>query len=286
MPNYMKLDTITDQIKSEVYDNLDAMNYSGLKEFMVSPSHYKHYLTAQEDESDNTAFKVGRALHMCVFQPMVFLNHWAVAPECDRRTTAGKIIWNDFQAQNLGKEILTNIEWNLVMSMSDAMKHNKFFKETVTELNFNECGVFTNLWGSNIKCRLDSYDPINNVIFDLKSIKVTPTAKAMRHEIFARGYHIQSALYKEAIASITKKTPKFIFGFVEKNKPHSINFATIGSTYHHSACIQIQTALCRYENCKVTNKWMGLDNENEPLVISPDYGLDESVEIGENILDD
>jgi hypothetical protein len=282
---YIKLDTITDQIKPEIYDTIEAMNYSGLKEFLVSPAHYKHSISTQDD-SDNPAFKIGRALHMAVFQPMVYGNLWAVAPECDRRTTAGKLIWSTFQAENLGKEVLTSIEADLVASMADKVKANQFFKDTVTQFNLNECGIYTNLWGSNVKGRLDTYDPINNVIFDLKSIKVPPTAKAMRHEIFARGYHLQSALYKEMVHSVTKKMPKFIFGFVEKNKPHSVNFATIGQTYHHSACIQIQTALCRYENCKAENKWFGFDNEFEPLVISPDYGLDDSVEIGDNILDD
>lgn len=281
----IKLDTITDQINSESYDLIDAMNYSGLKEFLISPAHYKHSITSQDD-TDNPAFKIGRALHMAVFQPMVYGNLWAVAPECDRRTTAGKLIWNSFQAENIGKEVLTSAEADLVSSMASTVKANQFFKDIVTHNNLNECGVYTNLWGSNIKCRLDTFDPLDNVIFDLKSIKVPPTAKAMRHEIFARGYHIQSALYKEAVYAITKKMPKFIFGFIEKNKPHSINFATIGQTYHHSACVQIQTALCRYENCKAQNKWFGFENELDPLVISPDYGVDDSVEISDTILDD
>ena len=98
----IKLDTITDQINSESYDLIDAMNYSGLKEFLISPAHYKHSITSQDD-TDNPAFKIGRALHMAVFQPMVFNTLWAVAPECDRRTTAGKLIWNSFQAENIGK---------------------------------------------------------------------------------------------------------------------------------------------------------------------------------------
>ena len=279
--SHTKIDSITDQINSESYDLIDAMNYSGLKEFLISPAHYKHSIDT-EDDSDNPAFKIGRALHMAVFQPLVFANQWSVAPECDRRTTAGKTIWNDFLAHNLGKEVLSSSEYELVCSMSEKVKANKFFKDNVTSLNFNECGVFTNLWGSNVKGRLDTYDPINNVIFDLKSIKVPPTAKAMRHEIFARGYHLQSALYKEMVYSITKKMPKFIFGFIEKNKPFSLNFATIGQTYHHSACIQIQTALCRYENCKSENKWFGFDNEFEPLVISPDYELDGGIEVEDN----
>lgn len=281
----IKLDTITDQINSESYDLIDAMNYSGLKEFLISPAHYKHSITSQDD-TDNPAFKIGRALHMAVFQPMVYENLWAVAPECDRRTTAGKLIWNSFQAENIGKEVLTSQEADLILNMANTVKANQFFKDIVTPNNLNECGVYTNLWGSNIKCRLDTFDPLDNVIFDLKSIKVPPTAKAMRHEIFSRGYHIQSALYKEAVYAITKKMPKFIFGFIEKNKPHSINFATIGQTYHHSACVQIQTALCRYENCKAQNKWFGFDNELDPLVISPDFGVDDSVEISDTILND
>lgn len=281
----IKLDTITDQINSESYDLIDAMNYSGLKEFLISPAHYKHSITSQDD-TDNPAFKIGRALHMAVFQPIVFNTLWAVAPECDRRTTAGKLIWNSFQAENIGKDVLTSVEADLVSNMANTVKANKFFKDIVTPNNFNECGVHTNLWGSNIKCRLDTFDPVDNVIFDLKSIKVPPTAKAMRHEIFTRGYHIQSALYKEAVYAITKKMPKFIFGFIEKNKPYSINFATIGQTYHHSACVQIQTALCRYENCKAENKWFGFENELDPLVISPDYGVDDSVEISDTVLDD
>ena len=66
--------------------------------------------------------RVGTLGHMCLFEPNRFRAETAVAPIVDRRTREGKSIWEQFQAENAGKELITADEAEQLQAMRTAVR--------------------------------------------------------------------------------------------------------------------------------------------------------------------
>ena len=92
-------------LSAENYHKADGISKSGLDQFRKSPAHYKHWLTAEREETP--AMRIGTLTHMSVFQPEMYADRVVVAPIVDRRTKEGKSIWEQFKADNEGKDIIT-----------------------------------------------------------------------------------------------------------------------------------------------------------------------------------
>jgi exodeoxyribonuclease VIII len=259
--------SIINNVTDSVYENLPGINSSSLKKFLVSPKHYKNWLDKQEEEVDNAAFKIGSAVHMACLQPARFVSTHIVAPDVDRRTTAGKALWNNFVAEHQGYVVLTDKEWNEVITIAGAVTANEFFKNQMSGEVFTECSINCEYNGSAIKGRLDLYNKTNNLILDIKTINETPTKKAVIHAINSYDYGIQDYMYKQLVKSLNHniRLPRFVFMFVEKKSPNSIALFEIGNSNYVKD--KVDDGLVRMENCKVTNIWAGLPNENEPIVL-------------------
>ena len=71
------------------YDAIHALNYSGAKELLKSPLHYKHYLAAERKETP--ALRVGSLTHAKVLEPHNAITNFTIAPDVDRRTKDGRL---------------------------------------------------------------------------------------------------------------------------------------------------------------------------------------------------
>ena len=78
------------------YIDINALSYSGAKHILRSPAHYQAWLKAEH--KDTPALKLGRLAHLAALQPDVCRETVFVAPECDRRTKAGKETYENFTA--------------------------------------------------------------------------------------------------------------------------------------------------------------------------------------------
>ena len=87
------------------YEDIDAVNKSTLWEMRKSPLHYWH-LTHDTPREDTKAMQLGRAVHAAILTPTAYKRDFAVTPDIDRRTKAGKEAYEAFCAEAEGKEIL------------------------------------------------------------------------------------------------------------------------------------------------------------------------------------
>lgn len=259
---------ITNQIDKSEYDNLDAINYSGLKQFMVSPAHYFHW-KHNKVESDNQAFAIGNAVHCLALEPSEFTSKFVVAPEVDRRTTEGKRIWSEFLAQSEGKQVIKEDDYRQSLAIAKSVIENPVFQTYATEGAIVEAGLHTELHGNEFKCRIDLYDHTLNTIVDIKTYTGNVTTSNITSEIFKRGYDIQSYCYREAVKNVVGKLPNFVFIFVEKEPPYAVNTCVIGETNHASTGEYVEKSLTRFANCKATQIWPSYANSTTPHVIEP-----------------
>jgi hypothetical protein len=259
---------ITNQINKSEYDNLDAINYSGLKHFMISPAHYFHWKNNKE-ESDNPAFAIGNAVHCLALEPSEFTSKFVVAPDVDRRTKEGKRIWEEFKLTAEGKQVIGADDYSQSLNIAKSIIDNPVFQTYATEGAIIEAGLHTELHGNEFKCRIDLYDQTLNTIVDIKTYTGNVTNGNIASEIFKRGYDIQSYCYREAVKNVVGTLPNFVFIFVEKEPPYAVNTCVIGPSNHSRTGEYVEKSLTRFANCKVSQVWPSYDCSTNPYVIEP-----------------
>ncbi len=262
---------LIDTIQQVTYDGWTGINASSLKKFMVSPMHYKDWVDNKSEEKTSDAFRFGTAFHMAVLEANRFSKHFIQAPEVDRRTTAGKATWAEFQSKLnfAGDNYLTKPEFDSLTSMVWNVEHNSFWNSMQThDVNeFREAGFECEHLGIKIKGRIDYYNSSKNVIIDWKTINDTPTKRTVKSEIYSKGYDVQNYIYQKGIEIVTGVKPKFYFAFVEKKSPHCIAFYELPQWRMDEMEEIVDTELVRMQNAKETNIYAGLPSENCPMMI-------------------
>lgn len=270
---------LINNISDSEYAEMKGINFSALKNFVTSPLHFKHFMDVKQE--DTSAFKVGRAVHCACLQPSLYDKNFTVLLDVDRRTNAGKAAWAEFQQDNQGKTILNAKEFEIVANCQRALWNNSYFKN-VSSADDNvifEAGGNAELFGSHIKGRIDLYNIDKNIVFDIKTINEPPTISAIRKAIFSKKYYLQAYFYSHIVRENYGRLPTFIFGFVEKKNPNSVGLASVSGEVLNRAEDDLKTILCRYENCKHTDIWPGLNNEEIPTIINSfEYSVDSSSE--------
>lgn len=83
------------------YREAEGISRSDLFKISRSPKHFKY---EQENPAEQSkALLFGIALHSYVLEPEKFKEEYAIIPNCDKRTKAGKETYRQFLAENEGK---------------------------------------------------------------------------------------------------------------------------------------------------------------------------------------
>lgn len=214
----------------KTYRDLPAISQTSVKHLINSPAHYKAYKEEPQEETD--AMRLGTATHLAVFQPSLFNEQVVMSPKFDRRKTEDKIAASKFQEANIGKILLTQDDYERCLGMAEAVRSNPTFIE-LTQQGEPEYSVTaeTVLEGIKVKGRIDWIDFKNRVMLDLKSIGELASFRAINKTIHKRGYDIQNAMYNQLLSALIADSDfKFVFIFVESNKPHGVRFVEINKS--------------------------------------------------------
>lgn len=271
---------LINKISDEEYESLDGINFSKFKPFLDSPYLFKKSIECPIAREE-TSLKVGLAVHCMCLTPELFSDKFAVSVTCDRRTKEGKLAWEEFNAMNAGKTVLTPQEFDIVANCYKAVRDNKFFKEAYDPNDevYLEAGGNTEIFGSKVKGRIDMFNKSKNVIVDIKTCSEIPNTDNIRKAMYKHKYHIQAYIYKAIVDNAFHTNSQFVFLFVDKKNYNSVGLAQVGSEFFNRAAMILNESLCRYENCKVNNIWPSLGNSEFPHIVDAfqnnwDDGLD------------
>lgn len=232
------------------YDSLPYVNKSTLWEMRKSPLHYWH-LMHDTPKKDTPAMKFGRAVHSRLLQPESFGTEFAVAPECDRRTTQGKAIWKELMES--GKEVISQDDMDTILAMEAefAAVAKKYLAGAETEKPLiwtdNESGV-------KCKGRLDAIT--DDYVIDYKTTTDAST-DAFRREALRYGYDLQAAMYLEAARANGYHPQGFIFIAQEKSAPYLINVLHAGDAFLDRGAWIMRDLLAKYKECSEKDIWPG-----------------------------
>lgn len=199
-------------LSREEYDAIDAVNLSTLRYMKKSPAHYKSILLEKGKDSD--AKKLGRAVHMAVFEPERFDKSIAIWTGKVRR---GKE-WDDFRGEHAGKEWLTPAEYTECMTMQKVVRADPIARRYI-EKGQGEVTLAWEFGGIQCKGRVDYIGPLG--IPDLKTARdASPDGFGKASHEY--GYHVRAAWYGDAYHLLTGEPKPACLIAVESDAPNVV----------------------------------------------------------------
>jgi len=234
------------------YRAMEGLSKHELDNFAVAPAYYQH--RKSQEWKPSRSMEIGTLIHSVVLEGRI---DYAVGPEVDRRTKAGKEEWQAFCEENIGKTIVSKDEEAVIRGCFDActplMEQCQFTCEDV------ETSMFWTRDGIQCKGRPDLIAMINGEIC-LVDLKTTNDIRHFDSTFYRFRYDVQAAWYQygltEALGLAT--TPGFWFLVVDTEAPHLCQFMRPSSEVLANANAKIEQELAHFKRCQVAQEWPGL----------------------------
>ena len=249
----------------EEYNKYAALNCSAAKHLLVSPAHYKHYMTAEREETK--ALRMGSLTHALVLEPEVVQSRFAFLPEgIDRRTSAGKLAYSAFEAAAMGKTIVNADEANDCRAFAAALE--KTIKE-VLKVTFTatELMLAVDYCGARLKSAIDAVGS-DGFLYDLKTAESADPKKWLYS---AKDYRfpLQAHFYRTVYQAATGERVKgFRFIVVEKSPPYAVAIYEFGPELMTYAAMDFEKAVSDYKTYTGLDEWPGYPTEVQFLDIN------------------
>lgn len=259
---------IYEDVSFATYRQWDAVNASFLK--VVAKQSPAHAQYEREHPTDSTALAFGRMLHTLCVETLDFATSYAIAPDVDRRTKAGKAALAEFEALSADKEVIKQADYDTARAMAKAIRAHPKAKIFLSDGRPEVCAVWDDD-EAGIRCK-GRYDHLHNhkpVIADIKSTR-DATARPFQRSIIEYGYHLSAAFYLDGLHALTGQRGSFVWIAAEKSEPWGV------ITYHADARTieagrhAYKRALFVVKQCMETRVWPCYSQELVSMTI-PDW---------------
>lgn len=264
-----------------------GLSSTDIKRMAQSMAHYKYFHDNPENK-DTPALQFGRAYHKYCLEPYDFYNEFAVAPNVNRRTKAGKEEWEEFVEENKGKEVISEEMYETIDAMRNALYATPFAKKLIYGEHEKSFFWTDEESGFECKCRPDSFGKVGGqpICVDLKTCQCAETEKFMRDAV-KLGYDIQASHYCAGLKANTGLDFEFVFIAQEKNPPYCVNILQADEFFMRSGNEVRASLLETYKECLEKNDfpaYMGFKDDIKisslglPEWMKKAYGYDEESE--------
>lgn len=246
------------------YNEAEGIRRSDLWKMEESPEKFRWCLEHPVEQTPAMAF--GSACHKMVLEPDTFGEEFAVAPNVDKRTNAGKEAWAKFTAENEGKTYLTADNAAVMEEMKKALSRCPLAKKLMYGKGENETPFFWTDPETGEKCKV-KVDRIatwkrRKYVIDYKTTRCAETNR-FNSDMWKMGYYMQAAMYTEGVQRARKmrKRPGFLFVAQEKDPPYSVNVIEVSEEVMKAGDAKFHELLEKYHACKATDVWPGYVGE-------------------------
>lgn len=185
------------RLSHEEYLAIEKDSFSSLKPILDSPRAY--YRNRLQPKKETDPMRVGSAGHMAVFEPDRFEHQCA--------TWTGKVrngrAWDAFKEEHAGCIILTQAQHDNCRHMRDAVRSHPVAKLLLEQEGRAEVPVTWTCRGLQLKGRLDW---LARELVDLKTTR-NPRAREFLADAYRQKYHMQLAMYADAVAIALQRAP-------------------------------------------------------------------------------
>lgn len=190
----------------------DYLSSSALKAFAKSPNHYLQYVSGEIEPTPAMTF--GSAFHCFILEADEFEDRYAVAPQVDRRTKAGKEVWNAFVEGVTGREVLTQQDMGLILDMEAAIRQHEPAQKLLKGCVQFELMTDDKIAGVNFRGIADGLS--STFVLDLKTCQ-DASPEAFERTAYQSFYHEQAAAYQMLFG-----VDRFYWIAVEKTAPYNV----------------------------------------------------------------
>lgn len=241
-----------------------AISRSDLWRLRESPEKFRYYMGNPPEPTPALIF--GQAVHKLLLQPEGFDAEFAVMPDIDRRTKAGREAYEAFLEESEGKTVITAADYEKAAAMVEKCLAAPFVEQLLSGAREEPIFWTDELTGEKCKCRPDALTEIGEdlVIADYKTCTDASTDAFMK-DAFRYGYHLQAAMYSEGVLKTTGRMPLFVFIAQEKSPPYAVNVMQADNVMTDYGYDVFWTLMGLYHRCKESGKWYGYNGRDDVI---------------------
>lgn len=238
------------------YREHPAISRSELWNIRESPQKFKWAM--ENPEAPTPALLFGQLFHKMILEPDTVWEEFALAPNVDRRTKAGKEEWATFVEQNADKTVVTVDMVEQAKAMCEAINNEPLAAKLLNGEHEKPFFWKDELTGEDCKCRVDCLNTQYSqpIIVDVKTTGDANTDSFMRSAI-NYGYDFQAAMYSEGVEKNIGQKPLFVFVAVEKEPPYAVNILQADDLLLRRGGDLFREYIGIYHDCKQTDNWYG-----------------------------
>lgn len=242
------------------YDKAPGIRRSDLWLINRSPFHFNHRMTTEREQTKAMAF--GSAVHSFILEPDKFPKEYAIAPNVDRRTKAGKEEWEDF-AEMLAETGMTPItadEMRQIHEMRDALFENDLAIQLTEGKHEQEFYWTDDLTGERCKCKVDCIADLDGVPY-IVDYKTTDSCEDGHFErsCIRYGYQFQAGMYCEGVFQNTLTEHRFAFIAQEKTPPYASRVYICDPEWVKRGYDKFRELIGIYHSCVLNGEWPGYE---------------------------
>jgi exodeoxyribonuclease VIII len=257
----------------------DSISKSGLDRVALSPAHYRY----QEKREPTRHMAIGSAIHSALLTPELYEIDYLRLREVTVRTASEyKSAVKEWPGG--GDFVLTGPESAHVDGMQACVMADNNARELLAGDGYRESSLFVRDPVTNycVRVRFDflAADPLRPVV-DLKKTQDC-RANAFERSVVNYRYHVQAALYLDALEWATGQRRNFVMLALEEKLPHALKPYVIGPESLALGRKLYRDDLNKFVACTALNAWPCYDSTPEVLEL-PDWALgNQEIITGEN----
>lgn len=261
-----------------------SLSYSGMKQLLKSPAHYRHYMDAPRVEKK--AFDAGHIIHAMVLGTgldVTVIPDGLLAANGAASTKEAKQFVAEARLDGLIP--VKQAELDPLQDIAEAvLAHDVaralFENDGPTELSMFAVDEPSGVW---VRGRADKVSELDGDLV-LVDLKTTPDAdpREFNRQLARFQYFLQAHVYSwlAQTTGVTETIPEMVFVAVSKTEPHTVSVTRLDWLYMDLGKQQMRLAVDRYKACMESGVWPAYPTISE---LSPPAWMiaddDEEIEI-------
>lgn len=245
----------------QYHSDKEYISSSGLRMYLKSPLHYKHYV--EHGEESNPAFVMGSLYHTAILEPEKLKLEYIRTihrPDQSKGMTAktNKEWRSGLEAR--GRHVVDEMTWETVQAMKKKLSESDDLVRLIDK-GMNEHSYYIDGFeGVKVKTRPDKVT--KHAVIDFKTTD-NASVEGFTRTIFKYGYHIQAALYLDVLKQFESQDRQFVFVVQEKKEPYAYQLFRLDEEVIEYGRWKYLDLIEKHKKCLEEDKWGGYEQFNE-----------------------
>jgi exodeoxyribonuclease VIII len=234
----------------------DGLKFTTIKKIDNSPLKYYHEYVLENWPPKKAVLNTGSVFHLATLQPDLLKAKVAIEPEVNKRTKAGKLEIEVFNAVNKDKIIISQKDYNTALGMSERLKNNDDFNKLLGSATLIEENLYGEdpETGQKLRITPDAICANGTIVLDLKSTQ-DASEEGFSKAISSFSYNLEAALFVDIARQNGYDIEYFIFAVVESKPPYCEALYFLDEESIEKGRETYKYVCWLFNQCVKTNNW-------------------------------